>query len=430
MRKTFRRAVVLGLLAFAAPFAALPLAKPAAAMPEASAPVLPDTVDTPAATPQPVLPDVPESRSFDADAPILLNDGGEEITVSVQEFLIGTAASELPPDWPDDAVLAQMAAAHSYALSLGGAAFTCNSAQCAGWTSAEVLRARWGGDFAAYYSRLAALADEVSGAVLCWDGAPAAACYHSSSAGQTEASQNVWLTAVPYLQGVASPWDADAPGFETSVTYSAEQVYTILTGLGLDTDEIPNAPAGWFGEGVLDSAGYVAQMPVCGQVFTGTRLRSAFSLRSAAFTVAYDAGENAFVFTTHGYGHGVGLSQYGAKVMAEDGKTWREILEWYFPGCEVIAGFPAFPRGTDSPGTGEVARSARRGAGGPAGPDEGEVFHCRRSRVIPACSALISQRAEPLTASPEGEASLTHKKSRRRFCAASVVRLLIALPAA
>lgn len=86
----------------------------------------------------------------------------------------------------------------------------------------------------------------------------------------------------------------------------------------------------------MDSAGYVAQMPVCGQVFTGTRLRSAFSLRSAAFTVAYDAGENTFVFTTHGYGHGVGLSQYGAKVMAEDGKTWREILEWYFPGCEVI----------------------------------------------------------------------------------------------
>ena len=52
--------------------------------------------------------------------------------------------------------------------------------------------------------------------------------------------------------------------------------------------------------------------------------------------MAYDAGENAFVFTTHGYGHGVGLSQYGAKVMAEDGKTWQEILEWYFPGCEII----------------------------------------------------------------------------------------------
>ena len=96
------------------------------------------------------------------------------------------------------------------------------------------------------------------------------------------------------------------------------------------------APADWFGEGVRDEAGYLAQMSVCGQRFAGTRLRSALSLRSAAFTVAYDAGENAFAFTTHGYGHGVGLSQYGAKAMAEQGKSWREILKWYFPGCEVV----------------------------------------------------------------------------------------------
>ena len=96
------------------------------------------------------------------------------------------------------------------------------------------------------------------------------ASYHSISAGQTEASQNVWLTAVPYLQGVSSPWDADAPGFETAVTYSAEQVYSVLLALGLDADEIPNAPADWFGGGVSDAAGYVAQMPLCGQVFTGT----------------------------------------------------------------------------------------------------------------------------------------------------------------
>lgn len=335
MSKTFRRAVVLGLLAFAAPFAALPLARPAAVVTDDPPPL----ADEPAATPQPVLPTLPstqEDRSFDAAASILISDGGTEGYVSVRDFLIGAAACELPPDWPDDAILAQMAAAHSYALSLGGAAFACNSAQCAGWTSAEVLRARWGETFSTYYTRLSALADKAAGAVLCWQGAPAAACYHSISAGQTEASQNVWLTAVPYLQGVASPWDADAPGFETAVTYSAEQVYSILLALGLDTDEIPNAPAGWFGEGVSDAAGYLAELPVCGQVFSGTRLRSAFSLRSAAFTVAYDAGENAFTFTTHGYGHGVGLSQYGAKAMAEQGKTWREILEWYFPGCEVV----------------------------------------------------------------------------------------------
>ena len=261
---------------------------------------------------------------------------GEAVTILMRVLGYGSADVATGSNWYDGYVAVAQSSGLADGLSLGGAAFTCNSAQCAGWTSAEVLRARWGGDFAAYYSRLAALADEVSGAVLCWDGAPAAACYHSSSAGQTEASQNVWLTAVPYLQGVASPWDADAPGFETSVTYSAEQVYTALLGLGLAAEEIQNTPADWFGEGVRDEAGYLAQMSVCGQMFAGTRLRSALSLRSAAFTVAYDTGENAFVFTTHGYGHGVGLSQYGAKAMAEDGKTWREILEWYFPGCEVI----------------------------------------------------------------------------------------------
>ena len=342
MKKTFRRAVVFGLLALAAPFAALPLAKPATTDLQSTTPP-PEVLPEPAATPLPVYTAAPMQRNFNASAPILICDAGEDASVSVQDFLIGTAACELPPDWPDDAILAQMVAAHSYALSLGGAAFTCNSAQCAGWTTAEVLRARWGGEFSTYYSRLAALADEAAGAVLCWERSPAAACYHSISAGQTEASQNVWLTAVPYLQGVSSPWDADAPGFETAVTYSAEQVYSVLLALGLDADEIPNAPADWFGGGVSDAAGYVAQMPLCGQVFAGTKLRNAFSLRSAAFTVAYDPGENAFVFTTHGYGHGVGLSQYGAKAMAEDGKDWREILEWYFPGCEVVEQPPAFP---------------------------------------------------------------------------------------
>ena len=224
MKKTFRRAALLTLLALAAPFAALPLARPTAV---SSAP---PAAAQPAATPQPQPTAVATERSFDAAAPILIEDDGETRTVSVQAFLIGTAASEMPPDWPEDAILAQMVAAHSYALSLNGAAFSCSSARCAGWTDAEVLQARWGD---AFDSRLAALAQTAAGAVLCWDGAPAAACYHSISTGRTEASQKVWTQAVPYLQGVASPWDADAPGYETTVTYSAEQVYTALLGLGL-----------------------------------------------------------------------------------------------------------------------------------------------------------------------------------------------------
>ena len=331
MKKTLWGVLALSVLAAAAPFAALLLPAPRT-LPEPTAAPAEDAVPLPTSRP---LPTAPPAGAADAGKALTLYDAaaGEEITVSVAEFLIGAAASELPPDWPDDAIRAQMVASHSYALSLGEEPFQVNSALCAGWTSAGVLRARWGEDFSRRYARLQELAREVADALLCYDGAPAAACYHSISAGHTEASQNVWLTALPYLQGVESPWDANVADYEVSVTYSLPQMTAMLQSLGLTPE---GEPAGWFGAPQWDDAGYVAQMEVCGTAFTGTRLRSAFSLRSASFTVAY--GEGQFTLTTRGYGHGVGLSQYGAKAMAEGGAGWQEILTYYFPGCTVVQG--------------------------------------------------------------------------------------------
>ena len=331
MKKTLWGVLALSVLAAAAPFAALLLPAPRT-LPEPTAAPAEDAVPLPTSQP---LPTAPPAGAADAGKALTLYDAaaGEEITVSVAEFLTGAAASELPPDWPDDAIRAQMVASHSYALSLGEEPFQVNSALCAGWTSAGVLRARWGEDFSRRYARLQELAREVADALLCYDGAPAAACYHSISAGHTEASQNVWLTALPYLQGVESPWDANVADYEVSVTYSLPQMTAMLQSLGLTPE---GEPAGWFGAPQWDDAGYVAQMEVCGTAFTGTRLRSAFSLRSASFTVAY--GEEQFTLTTRGYGHGVGLSQYGAKAMAEGGAGWQEILTYYFPGCTVVQG--------------------------------------------------------------------------------------------
>lgn len=331
MKKTLWGVLALSVLAAAAPFAALLLPAPRT-LPEPTAAPAEDAVPLPTSRP---LPTAPPAGAADAGKALTLYDAaaGEEITVSVAEFLTGAAASELPPDWPDDAIRAQMVASHSYALSLGEEPFQVNSALCAGWTSAGVLRARWGEDFSRRYARLQELAREVADALLCYDGAPAAACYHSISAGHTEASQNVWLTALPYLQGVESPWDANVADYEVSVTYSLPQMTAMLQSLGLTPE---GEPAGWFGAPQWDDAGYVAQMEVCGTAFTGTRLRSAFSLRSASFTVAY--GEEQFTLTTRGYGHGVGLSQYGAKAMAEGGAGWQEILTYYFPGCTVVQG--------------------------------------------------------------------------------------------
>lgn len=255
---------------------------------------------------------------------------GKERLLSVEAFMVGAAACEMPPDWPDAALQAQMVASRSYAQAQSQP-MTVNSAQCSGWTEESVLKLRWGDDFEATYARLQALAAQVSGAVLLYDGAPAAACYHAASCGHTEASQNVWLTALPYLQGVDSPWDRTAPDFEVTVEYTAPQLSDAVASL---TGAIPQGDAaGWLGDTVWDAAGYVQSITIAGQKLTGSEVRGALGLRSACFSMAWDGA--VFTVTTRGYGHGVGLSQYGAKAMAEGGSGWRDILTYYFPGTQV-----------------------------------------------------------------------------------------------
>ena len=255
---------------------------------------------------------------------------GKERLLSVEAFMAGAAACEMPPDWPDAALQAQMVASRSYAQAQSQP-MTVNSAQCSGWTEESILKLRWGDDFEAAYARLQALAAQVSGAVLLYDGAPAAACYHAASCGHTEASQNVWLTALPYLQGVDSPWDRTAPDFEVTVEYTAPQLSDEVASL---TGAVPQGDAaGWLGDTVWDAAGYVQSITIAGQKLTGSEVRGALGLRSACFSMAWDGA--VFTVTTRGYGHGVGLSQYGAKAMAEGGSSWREILAYYFPGTQL-----------------------------------------------------------------------------------------------
>ena len=255
---------------------------------------------------------------------------GKERLLSVEAFMAGAAACEMPPDWPDAALQAQMVASRSYAQAQSQP-MTVNSAQCSGWTEESILKLRWGDDFEAAYARLQALAAQVSGAVLLYDGAPAAACYHAASCGHTEASQNVWLTALPYLQGVDSPWDRTAPDFEVTVEYTAPQLSDAVASL---TGAVPQGDAaGWLGDTVWDAAGYVQSITIAGQTLTGSEVRGALGLRSACFSMAWDGA--VFTVTTRGYGHGVGMSQYGAKAMAEGGSSWREILAYYFPGTQL-----------------------------------------------------------------------------------------------
>lgn len=117
-----------------------------------------------------------------------------------------------------------------------------------------------------------------------------------------------------------------------TIQYSAEQVRTALEELGLTPDDSPES---WVGASTWDKAGYVRTLELCGQMVSGLDVRKALDLRSTCFAIAWRGGQ--FVITTRGYGHGVGLSQYGAKAMAEGGAGWEDILGYYFPGTEIAS---------------------------------------------------------------------------------------------
>ena len=263
---------------------------------------------------------------------------GQTVTLPLREYLIGAVAAEMPVSWPDEALKAQAVAAHSYALyrrdhSTGenGAWFTADPARRQGCLTDAVLHSYWGTAYAANYARLSALVDTVQTQVLYYGDAPAGTSYFAMSNGRTEASENVWGTALPYLVAVDSSTDLNADNYLYTVQFTTEQMQQALAGLGLLPD--PAAPASWFGEAALTPSGYVASLPVCGQSVTGPALRKALGLRSACFTVQYQ--EGSFLLTTKGYGHGVGLSQWGAKALAEQGQSAEEILAHYFPGTEL-----------------------------------------------------------------------------------------------
>lgn len=272
----------------------------------------------------------------DADVFLIADQStGEVQHVPRRDYILGAVAAEMPIDWPDEALKAQAIAAHSYALycrdhpsSENGAWLSADPARRQGYLTDTVLRSYWGTNYESNYAYLSALVDSVLTQVLCYDGSAAGTSYFAISNGRTEASENVWGTPLPYLVAVDSETDRAADNYEVTISLTAAQVQSGLSGLGLAPDL--NQPEFWFGEPERTLSGYVSALSVCGQRVTGTALRRALGLRSTDFTLTYADG--SFRITTRGYGHGVGLSQWGAKAMAEQGSSCADILAHYFPG--------------------------------------------------------------------------------------------------
>lgn len=304
-------------------------------------PAAPADTPAPTAAPEPV-PAGTGPVSADAGTAITLLTEGEVRQLTMAEYLPGVLAGEMPAAFEPEALRAQAVAARTYVLyhrANGGVAAhpqadVCSDpACCQVWLDETALRSRWGDSYDAYWAKICAAVADTDGQYLTYGGEPILACFHSSSSGLTENCGVLWGTSLPYLVSVDSPETAeDVPNYVSTVEVSPEEFRRIILGALPDAD-FSALPQDWVAESALDSSGRVAAIRVGGLAIPGTRMRSLFSLRSACFTLAWTG--RSFLFTVTGYGHGAGMSQYGANVMAQSGSLYPEILAHYYPGTAL-----------------------------------------------------------------------------------------------
>ena len=263
---------------------------------------------------------------------------GKDGTVSamvLEEYLVGVVLAEMPVSFEEEARKAQAVVARTFTLRSAdrgkhdNADICMDSACCQAYISPEDYLAKGGTRDG--IDRMRQAVSATAGKVMTYNGELIEATYFSCSGGSTEDAVAVWGTEVPYLQSVDSPGEEHATHYTDTVTFTPER---FAAALGI---ELSGKPGTWIGNAVYTAGGGVDTMVIGGVSFKGTELRKSLGFRSTAFTVA--AGEKEITITTRGYGHRVGMSQYGADAMALEGSTYEEILTHYYTGAELTQMF-------------------------------------------------------------------------------------------
>lgn len=256
----------------------------------------------------------------------IYRSNGTVLTLSMNDYLIGVVASEMPASFPVEALKAQAIVARTYASKkLKSGEVLTDDVSTQVYKDESYFRSVWKKDFDFYYSKIRQAVLETDGMTVQYQGDYIEAIYHSTSNGKTEDAISVWGNSVPYLKSVNSVWDQYADTYLRTVE---KDLSTVLQIFGIDFQEP-------FTMEVLsrNESGRISSIRVGNQSYTGVQFRNLLGLRSADFDIEIQDGK--LLITTRGYGHGVGMSQYGAKGMAESGYSCLQILSHYYPGTLV-----------------------------------------------------------------------------------------------
>lgn len=285
--------------------------------------------------------------SYDDSLIIRLYSNGKVRELSLSQYLVGVLAAEIPASFPEEALKAQAVAARTYThykMNLyrdgdvkteahAGADLCDDPAHCEAYAEVALqASALWGEGAEVYLQRLQEAVKATDGEILIYKEEPIAAVFCAASAEKTESAADVWGSALPYLVSVDSPGGVDCGSYYGEKTVSQSSFKTAFSKQWPDMD-FSQPPSAWFKDSHRSEAGSVIDVLVGEVRIKGSEVRQTLGLNSSNFKVRVE-GEN-LIFTTIGYGHGVGMSQFGARFLALDGKSYDQILSHYYPGTAL-----------------------------------------------------------------------------------------------
>lgn len=251
---------------------------------------------------------------------------GSTITIDLEDYLVGVLASEMPASFNIEALKAQAVASRTYALKAKatGKVLT-DTVSTQSYIDENQMRNKWGSSFDTYYNKIKTAVNDTKGEYLSYNNNYIEALYHSTNNGKTESSLDVFGNYYPYLISVSSEYDKSASSYLRTTNIDFNTLSSKL-GLSFNNDSVIEVLS-------YTDGGNIKEISIDGKVFTGRQFRELLGLRSADFDISKE--NNTANITTRGFGHGVGLSQYGSNGMANAGYSYKDILSHYYPGTQL-----------------------------------------------------------------------------------------------
>lgn len=264
---------------------------------------------------------MPKNNVIDYDYNFVdIDYNNQQFKITIQDYIIGVVAAEMPASFHEEALKAQSIASRTYLINTMSTTPIDTTTNNQVYIDKQTMKEKWGTDFETYYNKISKCVKDTKREIITYNNQPIKAFYHSMSNGYTDSSINVFNEQYDYLN-ITKSYEEN-----TTRTITLSKQY-FCTKLNIDCSNITITNID------KDKSNRIKTITINNKLYNGTTVRNLLSLRSTDFTI--NISDDLVEITTNGYGHGVGMSQYGANHMANDNKTYKEILLHYYQNTEI-----------------------------------------------------------------------------------------------